>query len=461
MDLRISELYRWDGSVGRRAYAAIGACAFLLKHGLDRLVAGAGFGREWGLLAYLDPLATVKNPNALSRADAGFYLTMLALSLPFLWVGLTLTLRRLRAVALPGWGVVLFFLPFVNLIFFAALLVLPDVQGGPVLAERPGWFKAFFNRVIPLDPWPAASMAVLLPLPVSIATIWLGVTTFESYGWSLFVAVPFCIGLVSVLLFGYRRPRAFFPCMGVACVATLAIGIGLIGLAREGIICVLMASPLALIIALVGAVIGYKIQNQPRLEEKGWNLLLVLMALCPLLMGAEALDPPDPPVFEVRSAIVVNAPPERVWERVVAFADLPEPEEWLFRAGIAYPMRAEIHGHGVGAERRCLFSTGAFVEPIEVWDEPRLLKFSVTSNPPPMEEWTPYHQIRPRHLDGFLASRGGQFRLIRLPDGGTLLEGTTWYQHHMWPAWYWQIWSDAIIHRIHLRVLRHIQRLSE
>ena len=71
----------------------------------------------------------------------------------------------------------------------------------------------------------------------------------------------------------------------------------------------------------------------------------------------------------------------------MSFSEIPPPTEWMFRAGIAYPVRARIQGNGVGAERQCVFSTGAFVEPIEVWDEPRKLKFSVTSNPAPMEEW--------------------------------------------------------------------------
>jgi hypothetical protein len=31
----------------------------------------------------------------------------------------------------------------------------------------------------------------------------------------------------------------------------------------------------------------------------------------------------------------------------------------------------------------------------------------------------------------------------------------------MWPAGYWRRWSDAVVHRIHLRVLRHIKRLAE
>jgi hypothetical protein len=111
--------------------------------------------------------------------------------------------------------------------------------------------------------------------------------------------------------------------------------------------------------------------------------------------------------------------------------------------------------------RRCVFSTGAFVEPIRVWDEPRLLKFAVTSNPPPMSEWSPYGNIHPPHLNGFLVSSGGQFKLVTLPGGRTRLEGTTWYRHNLWPAAYWRLWSDFIIHRIHLRVLNHVKRLSE
>ena len=78
-----------------------------------------------------------------------------------------------------------------------------------------------------------------------------------------------------------------------------------------------------------------------------------------------------------------------------------------------------------------------------------------------MEEWTPYEEVHPPHLVGFLASNGGQFLLERLPRGRTRLEGTTWYRHSLWPAPYWRLWSDVIIHKIHLRVLRHIERLSE
>ena len=78
-----------------------------------------------------------------------------------------------------------------------------------------------------------------------------------------------------------------------------------------------------------------------------------------------------------------------------------------------------------------------------------------------MKEMNPFGEIQPKHLHGYMVSKRGQFRLTQMPDGGTLLEGTSWYRHGLWPAGYWRLWSDAIGHQIHLRVLRNIKTLSE
>jgi hypothetical protein len=45
--------------------------------------------------------------------------------------------------------------------------------------------------------------------------------------------------------------------------------------------------------------------------------------------------------------------------------------------------------------------------------------------------------------------------------GKTLLEGRTWFELKVHPSSYWRLWSDAIIHAIHDRVLRHIRELAE
>jgi hypothetical protein len=149
-----------------------------------------------------------------------------------------------------------------------------------------------------------------------------------------------------------------------------------------------------------------------------------------------------------------------VWKNVVEFPQLNEPTELLFKTGIAYPIDATIKGTGVGAVRHCNFTTGSFVEPITVWDEPRVLQFDVIEQPEPMKELS-FWDIEAPHLHDYFVSKRGQFKLTALPNGRTLLEGTTWYYHHIKPAFYWQIWSDYIIHEIHGRVLAHIKTNAE
>jgi hypothetical protein len=74
---------------------------------------------------------------------------------------------------------------------------------------------------------------------------------------------------------------------------------------------------------------------------------------------------------------------------------------------------------------------------------------------------SPYGNIQPPHLHGYFVSHQGQFLLTELPGGRTRLEGTTWYTDAIWPSAYWRIWSDYIIHRIHMRVLVHIKQEVE
>lgn len=60
----------------------------------------------------------------------------------------------------------------------------------------------------------------------------------------------------------------------------------------------------------------------------------------------------------------------------------------------------------------------------------------------------------------FQTSRG-EFKLVRLPGGRTRLEGRTWYSLAMQPQLYWTPIADAILDRIHGRVLEHIKTEAE
>jgi Polyketide cyclase / dehydrase and lipid transport len=272
------------------------------------------------------------------------------------------------------------------------------------------------------------------------------------YGYTIFLLAPFATGALGAWI---GRPKTSSGAAGAGVVATMIATFGLVFVGAEGIMCVLMCWPLALPMGAIGGLIFQRLKES-RVRAQG----IAVLALLPLgTLGWDVAA--KTPVYEVRTSIEIAAPPELVWKHVVSFPEITQPREWFFRTGLAYPVGTRMEGHGTTAVRYCDFSTGALVEPIDIWDEPRLLRFQVTENPPPMREWSPYSEIHPKHLHGYMSSKQGQFRLTPLGGGRTLVEGTSWYQHGLWPSQYWRLWSDAIIHRVHMRVLQHIKVLAE
>jgi hypothetical protein len=218
----VSDLVRWEGALDRGPYAVIGALLFVVKHNVDRFVASFAFGRPWGLFNYLWPSSSA-DLTALSAEDAAFYGTLLAIAIPFITAGTLLTAKRLRSARLPVWLVVIFFLPFLNLLLFAILCVVPSAPTATYEhMPRRVRLSALLDRIVPDNPIGSAAM-----------------------GWSVFVGIPFCLGLCSVLLYGYHRPRGFGWCLLVACLSCGFLGAALGALAVEGVVCLAMAAPLA------------------------------------------------------------------------------------------------------------------------------------------------------------------------------------------------------------------------
>jgi len=87
MAMKFADLWRWDGKVGRGKYAAVGLIGVVIKHNLDRLIAGWFLGYEKSFFNYWAPLGKAARHDHLSNAEAKFLATLLLFSIPFLWVG--------------------------------------------------------------------------------------------------------------------------------------------------------------------------------------------------------------------------------------------------------------------------------------------------------------------------------------------------------------------------------------
>jgi dienelactone hydrolase/uncharacterized membrane protein YhaH (DUF805 family) len=419
-----------------------------LKYAGDVALVALGTGRFWTPRDYLRSIPFLVS----TRFDGAPEWLMPALALwaiPFLWAGITLTLRRALDAGWSAWTTVAFFVPVLNYLMMAVLCLVPTSPRASPRNEPP---RPYERRL------PSALLAMAVGLLFGIGMVLLAVTHLRQYGLALFFGTPFAIGALTAFLFNRRYPASPGESRQVA-LMTLALTAGsLFLLGSEGVVCLLMALPLGLIVGLMGAAVGRAAALRGCSDLSSAALALAVVPLGALL-EPRALT--GRVLHEVRSSVVIDAPPAEVWTHVVAFRPIPEPSDAAFRLGVAYPRYARIEGAGVGAVRYCVFSTGAFVEPITHWEPGRRLAFDVAESPPPMRELTPFAGVAPPHLDGYLRSTRGEFRLVPLADGRTRLEGSTWYELRLAPEAYWQLFSDYLIHRIHGRVLQHIQMETE
>jgi hypothetical protein len=438
-----------EQSVGRRAYALSGFGLMAFKYAVEALVVLGATGRLLRPLDYLSPLLSAR--EAALRGHEWLLFALAAWTLPFLWIGVSMTWRRAEDAGLHPLLAALFFVPPLNYLLMLTLCVLPSrpraraPRGAASSSEASHGMRS-------------AMLGVALGSALALAMVGASVLVFGVYGTTLFAATPFVMGAVSAYVFNASAARSTGNTLLVA-MATVSIAGGAILLfALEGLLCLAMAAPLGYPLAFMGALAGRALALGAGVARQGVAVALLPL---PLVAGLEGAARPAPPPREVLTVLEIDAPPARVWPHVAAFAPLAEPPGWFFRLGIAYPRGATIAGQGAGAVRRCEFSTGAFVEPITAWDAPRLLAFDVASQPPAMAELSPYRRVLAPHLDGYLQVRRGEFRLIPIGSARTRLEGRTFYELRVFPAAYWTLWSDGVIHAIHGRVLRHIKAMAE
>lgn len=301
--------------------------------------------------------------------------------------------------------------------------------------------------------WTSISITFVI---ASLMTI-IGIYGIGQYGLALFILTPLFVGISSTALYGYNHQISKVTAFTISAVTISLMTLALLIFAIEGIICIAMATPMALLLIWLGSLIGRLVISKK--PSSTMTTLVALALFIPLTSFVENKTEEND-IISVTTSVKIHASSETVWKNVVVFPELKAPTEFLFKAGIAYPINASIAGKGEGAIRYCNFTTGSFVEPITKWDEPNLLSFNVIQSPQPMKELS-FWDVDAPHLHDYFISKKGQFKLIKISDNETLLEGTTWYYNKIKPNFYWNIWSDYIVHEIHNRVLTHIKQISE
>jgi general stress protein CsbA len=295
-----------------------------------------------------------------------------------------------------------------------------------------------------------AGVAIIL-LAVAISAF-----IFHAYGWGLFVLTPFVVGFTTGYLVNRHELQTAKATNGLVLLAAALGCLGLILFALEGLICLILAAPLGALLAITGGALGRRAAR----VGKDPAAPLYCIALLPLMFAADALSPPAAMMLTNQS-VVIEAPASRVWQVLTSDEPIREPPTLVGRLGLAYPERAHLAGHHVGAIRTGYFSTGIARERVSQWRDNKLLGFEVLNQPPAMTEMSPYRHVNAPHVNGYFATGETQFRLEALDARRTRLTILAAHRLRIDPIIYWEPIARWAANSNTLRVLRDVKLRAE
>lgn len=286
--------------------------------------------------------------------------------------------------------------------------------------------------------------------------VMISVHVFRAYGWGLFVLTPFVVGVTTGYLVNRRELQSMRRTISLV-LGSAALGcLALILFALEGLICLVLASPLAALLAIGGGALGRRVAQ----AGEGKSGPLYCIALLPAMFAADAVNSPGVTML-TNESILIDAPASRVWQSLTSEDPIREPAPLVGQLGLAYPVKAHLSGRGVGEIRTGYFSTGQAREQITGWQEGRLLGFTVLSQPPAMNEMSPHRHVYAPHVSGYFETGETQFRLEPLDRGRTRLTILAAHRLRIDPIIYWEPIARWAAQSNARRVLRDIRAKAE
>lgn len=445
----MTSLLSFRGELGRGPYALAAFALFGSQH----LVVVSAFrlqGRTplfdfWFFLSPLRSLAGIYQGSPPLLAVSFAYFALAA------WVLSALSFRRAADARLNGWIAAFVVAPIVQV---AAILFLCAVPPRRQAAEAAP--DSLVTIVAERD-WAAAAQGVVAATVLTLFAVAVGALIFGVYGYGMFLVSPFVVGAMTGYFANRHRDVGKRRTMEVVVLAAVVSGVALMVAAFEGIVCLVMAAPIGIGAAMVGGLLGRAIAG--RSGHSAPHTLSVFVLL-PLVFTSEWLLPLST-YFETVQTVEIDAPPNIVWQSILHMDMSREPISLPSRLGLAYPLRGEIVGEGVGSLRRGEFSTGTAIERVTEWEAGRKLAFVVEKDVPALRELSFYKHVHAPHVIGYFMTTYTSFELVPLPDGRTQMVERTSHEIRLEPILYWMPLARWVVDQNNARVLDHIRRQAE
>lgn len=268
--------------------------------------------------------------------------------------------------------------------------------------------------------------AMLTFIAIRLMDVGFGLSLFLSYGLTVFVGLPVLAGILAGMITPTVKAGLFSIVFGfVVCLAILLV------FGAEGVICAMMATPIVIVLAFGGAVLGSVIRRRLSGKHGGKGtaaafLIGLLLVGCSGMLEGRSRPGPAMNIVETIRAFPVDS--QLVWDSLLEFQEVTGEKPWLLSMGLPVPQYCTIEGSGVGAIRTCYFDQGVIEERISVWEPPYRLVMQITKVTLPGRDWL-------RFLDA-------SYELTAGDAGHTTVRRTTRIASVLRPRFYWSPLED-------------------
>ncbi|GAB2771529.1 hypothetical protein HNQ93_000636 [Hymenobacter luteus] len=230
----------------------------------------------------------------------------------------------------------------------------------------------------------------------------------------------------------------------------------------EGMICVLVISPLFLFTSWLGAFL-YTTLTKGRSNDQNTYVVAAFALLPFLLAPLEGLLTAPHDFRRVENTIVIQAPPAVVWQHIIRVPPIQAQDlgpSLVDDFGFPRPVEATLSHEGVGGVRRATFERGVeFIETIDLWEPQRRLSFSIVPNTA---------TIPPTTFDEHVTVGGRFFDVLRgtyqlEPAGPGRTRLILYSQQRLSTRLnpYAGLWTDYVMSEIQRRILTVIRQRCE
>jgi hypothetical protein len=280
-------------------------------------------------------------------------------------------------------------------------------------------------------------------------------------GFMLFL--PFAIGFVTIFVIERRRAQPIWMWFLFPWIPVVAGELAMMITYWEGLICVVMYTPIALVASTLGGVAAGLIEHYARSRRARQGTLVCVMCLPLLVSYLEPHFLGRRDLRTVENVVDIAASPAMVWhniERVPRIEPAELPSSWSHFIGFPDPVEATLSAEGVGGVRHATFAGGVlFIETIDTWEQNRRLAFSIRAQADqiPKTTFDEHVTVGGRFFDVL----HGEYDLEPLPNESTRLHLISRHRVSTDFNWYAHLWTDAVMSDLQRRILFVVKNRAE